>query len=141
MCPSGAIRCDGADQVVPQRPLPCAAEPEASPAHSLFVLQKVCPINCFECLAPITDATFGRVVCEADEGGEPEQVGVLCAACVADEAAHARHEHECDLAAAKAQTEAYAELYFADFAPAPRKRLAWAFAGRNADLRAHLGAN
>ena len=98
-------------------------------------------MNCFECLAPITDATIGRVVCEADEGGEPEQIGVLCADCVAAELDDARYEHECDLAAAKAQTEAFLECYFADFAPAPRKRLAWAFAGRAADLRAYLGVD
>jgi hypothetical protein len=97
-------------------------------------------VRCDGCLEHVDESNIGRVVCEADEGGEPEQVGVLCAACVADEAAHARHEHECDLAAAKAQTEAFLECYFADFAPAPRKRLAWAFVGRNADLRAYVGA-
>jgi predicted GNAT family N-acyltransferase len=95
-------------------------------------------VRCKGCLEHVDESNIGRVVCEADEGGEPEQVGVLCAACVADEAAQARHEHECDLAAAKAQTEAYAELYFAD---PPTPRLLWSFAGRNADLRAHLSAN
>lgn len=94
-------------------------------------------MNCFECLAPITDATFGRVVCEADEGGEPEQIGVLCADCVAAEAAQARHDRDCDLAAAKAQADAYAKLYFAD---PPTPRLLWSFAGRAADLRAYVGA-